>query len=100
MRQGSIAFDLVELPDGVLVRCEGTLNDATSVRLLQAIGRLLAIPVPYLCLDLRDLDSADETLVYVLEASSAVAAIEGVRLEMIPGPAVLAVIQPPATGAE
>jgi anti-anti-sigma regulatory factor len=88
-----ISLELDEVADGLVLHCEGAVNKVTAIRLLKAIGRLLAIPIPYLCLDLRDLRFADRSLLHVLEAASAVAALERTRLEMIVGPIASEIIE-------
>jgi anti-anti-sigma factor len=83
-----LTIETIDIAGGVVLRCEGELDFSNEAELKEALETLLDRRLPYVCLDLRDLDFADTTVLRVLESVEKSAQERDVSLEMIPGPAV------------
>jgi anti-anti-sigma factor len=85
---GDFATETIELGGSAVLRCRGDLDFSNELALMEALHDLLDRRLTYVCLDLRDLDFADTTIVRVVEAVENSVRRRDIRLTMLPGPAV------------
>jgi anti-anti-sigma factor len=83
-----LTIETIELADGVVLKCRGELDFSNHSDLVEAFESLLDRRPTYVCLDLRDLEFADSTLLSVLEAVVEPGRRRDVSLSMLPSPAV------------
>jgi anti-anti-sigma factor len=89
----NFTIETIEEPDGVVVRCRGELDFSNHSNLVEALESLLERRLTYICLDLRDLEFADSTVLRVLESIVGPRREQDVFLELLPGPAVQRVLE-------
>jgi anti-anti-sigma factor len=84
----NFTMETIEVADGVVLKCRGELDFSNQSDLVEALETLLDRHLAYVCLDLRDLDFSDSTVLRVLDAVNEPAQERDVSLELLPGPAV------------
>jgi anti-anti-sigma factor len=82
------AIEKIELGGSAVLKCRGELDFSNEAALMEALHDLLDRRLTYVCLDLRDLDFADTTVVRVVEAIENSVRRRDIRLTMLFGPAV------------
>lgn len=80
--------EMTYLSGAAVLKCKGELDFSNETELVEAVETLLNRRLTHVCLDLRELDFTDTTVLRVLEGVERSAQERDVYLEMLTGPAV------------